>query len=545
VRPAAAWLQLLMASLLLAACGQSVDSTTAPSAIRVGTRLAADQTLRRAVDQMPRTLDPTLLTDIPAQHITDDLFEGLTTLALDGGVAPGVAESWEVSDDGKTWLFHLRTAQWSNGDAVTAHDFVYAWRREVDPRTGAEYAQSMAPVRNALAIATGKLPVESLGAEALDAHTLRVELEAPTPYLLALLSASYMMPLHRATVERLGDDWVRPGNMVSNGAFMLEAVVIGNRITLRKNPRYWAAGTVRLQHVIYYPIDRTEQSSRFQAGELELTDSFPIQQYQWLKRQLGDQVVTAPYLGIFMLGLNMQQPPFAGNRALRMALTLAVDREILVNKVRQGVYVPAYSTIPPLTGYEAAIPAWRNLDDAARHALARRYYKEAGYGPDRPLQVELHYPTDSDNRYIYEAIAAMWRVNLGADIRTYNEEFRVLQQNRHLHLLDLFHHAWIGDYPDPYTFLQIFQTGFGINDGAYANPRYDALLEQANLLADNEQRYRLLRQAEQILNEDVPNIPLYFYACRHLIKPYLKGWQLNILDRNLSRYMYLLEHEGH
>jgi oligopeptide transport system substrate-binding protein len=534
-----------MASLLLlAACSPSADSVTAPANIRVGTTLATDQTLRRAVDQMPRTLDPTLLTDIPAQHITDDLFEGLTTLAQDGSVIPGVAESWEVSADGKTWVFHLRAARWSNGEPLAAHDFVYAWRREVDPKTGAEYAQSMAPVRNALSIASGKLPVEALGVEALDVRTLRVQLEAPTPYLLALLSANFMMPLHRATVERWGDDWVRPEHMVSNGPFRLTEVVIGNRITLTKNPQYWAADTVRLQRVIYYPIDRAEQNSRFLAGELHLTDSFPIQQYQWLKQQLGEQVVTAPYLGIFMLGLNMQKPPFAGNRALRLALTMAVDREILVSKVRQGVYVAAYSTIPPLAGYESALPEWRHLGDDARHALARRYYAEAGYGPHRPLQVELSYPTDSDNRYIYEAIAAMWRVNLGADIRTYNEEFRVLQQNRRLHLLDLFHHAWIGDYPDPYTFLQIFQTGFGINDGAYSNPRYDELLTRANLLADNAQRYRLLQQAEQLLNEDVPNIPLYFYACRHLIKPYLKGWQLNILDRNLSRYMYLLQHEG-
>ena len=534
-----------MAGLALAACGApSGPSAVQGAPIRVGQQLATEQHLRRAIDQMPRTLDPTLLTDIPGQRVTDDLFEGLTTLAVDGSIAPGVARSWEVSADGLSWTFHLREARWSNGEAVTAGDFVYAWRRTVNPKTGAEYAQSLAPIRNALAIIEGRQPPETLGATALDAHTLRVELNAPTPYLLALLTGNFMQPLHGATVEKWGDDWIRPEHMVSNGPFVLQESVIGNRITLRRNPQYWDAANVRITLITFYPMDRAEQNGRFLAGDLHFTESFSAEQFGWLKSQLGDQVVTAPYLGTFMIGLHMQQPPFANNRALRRALLLAVDRDILTRRVRQGLYPPAYTLVPPLPGYDSPVPEWATWSDERRHAEARRLYAEAGYSRDKPLRVDLTYPTDADNRQNYEAIAAMWRVNLGADVRTYNEEFRVMQQNRRLHLLQMYHFAWIGDYPDPFTFLQLFQTGFGINDGLNSNPRYDALLNAANAEADNARRYQLFRAAEMLLDEDAPYVPLYFYSCRHLIKPYLKGWQTNILDRNLSRHMYLLQHEG-
>ncbi|HMI36524.1 MAG TPA: ABC transporter substrate-binding protein, partial [Steroidobacteraceae bacterium] len=292
------------------------------------------------------------------------------------------------------------------------------------------------------------------------------------------------------------------------------------------------------------PLDRAAQTDRFFAGDLAFTDSFSAEQTAWLRQRLGDQVVSGPYLGNFVLGLNVVRPPFAGNRSLRLALTLAVDREPLVRYVRQGLYLPAYTPTPPLPGYRAPVPQWAGLPEAQRHALARQYYTAAGYSAQRPLHVELHYPTDSDNRRTYEAVAAMWRANLGAEVSTYNEEFRVQLNERHLKKLSLFHFAWIGDYPDPFTFLQLFQTGFGYNDGGYSNPDYDALLNAAGNEADAARRYDELAQAEALLNADVSCIPLYYYATRHLIKPYVRGWTSNIQDRNLSQYMYLLDHQG-
>jgi len=534
------------ALLTLAAC--TADEGAAggrPQIPTVGTALAGSQVLIRAVDAGGmRSIDPSISTDVPAAHVLDDLFEGLTRLDERGEPVPGAAASWETSADGRTWTFHLRPAQWSNGAPLRAGDFVYAWRRTVDPATASDYAQALAPVTNALAISTGKLPPSALGISAPDERTVRVTLNAPTPYLLSLLTKSYTYPQYEPAIRAHGDDWVRPGNIVSNGAFVLREYVIGGRVTLERNARYWDTPHVRLQQVVYLPLDRAVQTARFFAGELMFTDSFSAEQTAWLRARLGSQVVSAPYLGNFVLGLNAQRPPFAGNRNLRMALTLGVDRETLVRYVRQGLYQPAWTPTPPLPGYQAPVPAWARLPEADRHALARRYYAAAGYSAQHPLRIALHYPTDSDNRRTYEAVAAMWRANLGADVDTYNEEFRVQLNERHLKKLSLFHYAWIGDYPDPYTFLQLFQSGFGYNDGGYSNPRYDALLTEAGNEADAARRLQLLSQAEAILDEDVASIPLYYYSTRHLIKSYVRGWTSNIQDRNLSQYMYLLEHQG-
>ena len=542
---APAVLALAAAALLaLGACTDGAATRTTGGAPKVGPARAAVQRLARAVDAGGmRSIDPSISTDVPAAHVLDDLFEGLTRLRQDGEPGPGVAERWETSADGRVWTFHLRAARWSNGATVRAGDFVYGWRRTVDPRTASDYAQALAPVRNALAISAGSMSVTELGIAAPDERTLRVELNAPTPFLLSLLTKSYTYPQYEPAIRAHGDDWVRPEFMVSNGAFRLQEYVIGGRVTLVKNPLYWDAAHVRLEQVDYLPLDRAVQTERFFAGDLAFTDSFSAEQTAWLRSRLGEQVVSAPYLGNFVLGVNVTRAPFAGNRALRMALTLGVDRETLVRYVRQGLYQPAWTPTPPLPGYAAPVPAWARLPEAQRHSLARRYYAQAGYSDRHPLRVELHYPTDSDNRRTYEAVAAMWRANLGAEVGTYNEEFRVQLNERHLKQLELFHYAWIGDYPDPLTFLQLFQTGFGYNDGGYSNPRYDALLAAAGNEADAARRLGQLAQAESILNEDVACIPLYYYATRHLIKPYVRGWTSNIQDRNLSQYMYLLEHQ--
>jgi oligopeptide transport system substrate-binding protein len=531
----------------LAACGGGAPGADVPAvpAIHVGAGLAADQTLRRAIDSMPRTLDPSLLTDTPAQKVLDDLFEGLTALGLDGSIVPGVAASWEVSADGKQWVFHLRPeARWSNGDPVTSADFIYAWRREVDPKTGAEYAQALAPIVGAMAIATGHAPVASLGVDAPDPLTVRIVLNSPTPYLLFLLADSFMQPLHRATIERWGDDWTRPEHWVSNGPFVVKEVVIDDRISVAKNPLYWDATSVRPTRVDYFPLDTLTQVGRFMAGDIQFASIFPNSQFQWLKSRLGAQVVTGPYLGISQMAVNMQGPPFAMSRDLRLALNLALDRRILADKVREGLQPPAFSLIPPLPGYRQQLPEWASWSDERRHAEARRLYAAAGYSAAHPLRIQVDYPTNEDNRDVYDAITAMWLTNLGAQVEPYNEEFRVLLQNLRLHKPVLFQDSWIGDYPDPFTFLQLFQTGFDQNFGAYSDPAYDALLAAAAAEPDPARRFRFLEQAEQRLNAEGASIPVLYYASRHLVKPYLKGWQLNIQDRIVSRYMYLLEHEG-
>ena len=543
-RLAAPALSVVMA---LAACTPDggAMSNAAPDTLHVGTALAAQQVVTRGIDAgAVRSLDPSLATDIPAERVLDDIFEGLTRLDQAGEPAPGLATHWETSADGRIWTFHLRSANWSNGIAINAADFVYAWRRTVDPRTASDYGQALAAVVNAVDINEGRAAPDSLGIAAPDAHTVVVRLNAPTPYLLSLLTKAYAYPQYAPVIAAQGENWTLPSHLVSNGAFVLREHLIGGRITLEKNPRYWNAAQVRVQKVVYLPLDRAVQTDRFFAGDLSFTDSFSAEQTAWLRRRLGSQVVSAPYLGNFVLGVNALRPPFAGNRPLRLALSMAVDRETLVRYVRQGLYKPAWTPTPPLPGYAAPRPAWAALPEAERHAEARRLYQQAGYSTQQPLHIELHYPTDSDNRRTYEAVAAMWRMNLGAEVNTYNEEFRVQLNERHLKKLQLFHYAWIGDYPDPYTFLQLFQSGFGYNDGGYSNPHYDQLLSRAGAESNAGQRLVLLAEAEALLNEDVACIPLYYYASRHLIKSYLRGWTSNIQDRNLSQYLYVLEHEG-
>ncbi len=545
------WVLLCGIGMLLGCGGRSngpaVAGRTFPASqpLAVGTALAADQTITRALQDAPRTLDPTLSTDVLGQDVIDDLFEGLTAIGPDGGVAPGVASSWESSADGRTWTFHLRPeALWSNGDPVTSADFIYAWRRQVDPKTGSEYAQALAPIVGALDIATGHAPVDSLGVSAPDAHTLELSLVSPTPYILALLADSFLQPLHRATIDEFRDDWTRPEHMVSNGAFVLKELVLGDRIMLEKNPRYWASATVRPTRVVYYPLDSAIQISRFMAGDIELADIFPSDQFQWLRSQLGDQVHTGAYLGVQAVVFNMIVPPFAHDAKLRKALTMAVDRRLLADRVRQGVQQPAFTLIPPLAGYRQPMPEWANLSDEQRHAQAQRLYAEAGYSPQRPLKIELLYATDSTNRDMYDAVAAMWRTTLGAEVEPYNEEFRVYLQDAALHKALLVQNSWIGDFPDPFTFLQLFQSGFEQNFGGFSNRRFDDLLAAATHEPDSARRYRLFERAEALLNDEAVAVPLLYYTSRHLIKPYLKGWHLNLLDRMPSRYLYVLEHAG-
>jgi oligopeptide transport system substrate-binding protein len=534
----------------LAACSQ--QSTTAAQAqaapsITVGTALAPVQSVARTLDDAPRSLDPQLTTDIPSQRVLDDLFEGLATLSIDGQAVPGAAVSWQQSADGLTWVFQLRPeARWSNGAPLTAGDFVYSWRREVDPRTGAGYAQALSPIVNALDIALGHKSPETLGVEATDAHTLTVHLNAPTPYLLELLVQNYLYPVYQPAIERYGDDWVRPEHLVSNGAFALQEDLIGARITLRPNPYYWDAAHVQLKSVVYFNIpDRAQAVLRFLAGDVQFTDSFAASQRPWLKSVLGDQVVNAPWLGIYMLAFNFKMPPFRDNPALRRALILAIDRASLTRYLKYDMYVPADTLMPPLTGYQPQHPAWATLSRSDREALARRLYAEAGYSLKHPLRVDISTSVQgADERHYFEAVAAMWHSVLGAEVSVDESEYKVMSQNRELHRLPLFLDSWIGDFADPVNFLQLFYGDSSLNYGGYRNARFDALLDRAAQEPDNPARYRLLEQAEALLNEDGVYIPLYYYSTRHLVKPYIQGWHSNLMDRNLSRYMYVLEHQG-
>ncbi len=535
----------LLLALLIASCS-GPGKPGAAARIQVSSELAAQQVIRRQIAGDPQTLDPSLSSGVPAAHVLDDLFEGLVGVGEDGNNVPGVAASWETSADGRTWTFHLRDdARWSNGQPVTAQDFVYAWRRQVDPATASEYAEALTPIENAEAIFNGKMEPAKLGVEAHDAQTLIVRLKSATPYLPSLLTNAYLYPLYEPAIRQWGEAWTQPGHLVSNGAFLLSERVINGHIALLKNPYYWDAKQVRLTEVIYHPIsDFSAAQDQFLAGNLDFTNRLNTPQVEWLRKNLGSQVVYAPYFGTALFAFNLTKPPFQGNPKLRLALSMALDREILAKYVSRGTVIAAYNLVPPLQGYDPAIPDWARLSDADRHALARKMYQEAGYSDQHPLETVMTYPSGgASTRQYMEAMSAMWLTNLGAHVQIYNMEWKVLLQSRTLKEPVFFWDAWIGDYPDPLTFMQLFQTGLGQNDGGYSNPRFDALVNEAADTVEPQRHFQLFHQAEEILNQDAAFVPMYYYESPHLIKPYVKGWKSNVMDRNLSRYLYVLKHQ--
>lgn len=546
----AAVLLIALSSLLLFPLGcanpENVTHVAAAQTIQVSSELAPDQVINRQLETDPRTLDPSLSQDVVGFIVLQDLFEGLTTVSSDGSTIPGVATSWETSADGKIWTFHLRKeARWSNGEPVTADDFVYAWRREVDPATASEYSQALAPIQNAMEIADGKMPVDKLGVESMGPQILVVHLHAPTAYLPALLTNAYLFPLYAPAVKQWGDAWTQPAHMISNGPFVLSDRVLNGHITLLKNSHYWDAAHVRLTRVNYQVVeDNTAAMNQYLAGDLDLTDRFPASDKDRLVQMLGSQLVLFPNFATAMFSFNVAKQPFINNPKLRVALSAALDRDILSKYVLRGIEPPAYNVMPPLTGYDPAIPDWAKMTPDARHAYARSLYQQAGYSDRNPLETVLTVMTQGpEQRRFMEAVVAMWQVNLGAKVQLYFEEWKVFLQAKQQKQPLLYWDAWSGDYPDPFTFMQLFETDNGMNSGSYHNAQYDSLIEEASNTNDAAKRLQLFRQAEGILNEDAPTIPVYFYAGTHLIKPYVKGWEPNVMDQILSRYIYILAHQ--
>lgn len=501
--------------------------------------VAAPLLLRIGNGNEPETLDPHRAEGVSASNIVRDLYEGLTALSPRGEVMPGVAERWEISADGREYLFHLRPqARWSNGDALSAEDFVAGLRRSVDPATASAYAQMLAPIEGASAVIGGALPSDRLAVQALDPQTLRIRLRAPTPYFLGLLAHPSSFPIHQPSLARWGRDFSRPGRLVSNGAYALADWVPQGQVRLRRNAHYWNDRNTAVDAVEFRPSeDANSELKRYRADELDISYEIPLLQAPWLRQHLGGELRIAPYIGTYFYGFNCSQPPFKDNPKLRAALTLAVDREVIVSKVMNAVALPAYSLVPPgISGYTPPQPEWAGWTRDQRLVEARRLYAEAGYSAAHPLEVELRYNTHDDHRRIATVIAAMWKQWLGVRTRLLNEEFKVFIQNRNLRqLTQLFRAVWIGDYDDASAFTDILHSRHGQNDMAYDNPRYDALLAAAAAEADPARRQGLLAEAERLLQADWPVLPIYTYVSKHLVKPWVQGWQDNALDIHYSK----------
>ncbi|MEN8720339.1 MAG: peptide ABC transporter substrate-binding protein [Oceanococcaceae bacterium] len=506
--------------------------------------LAPEQILHRGNGAEPQTLDPHRAEGVPASNILRDLYEGLTAEAPNGDLVPGGAERWEISDDGRVYTFYLRRdARWSNGDPVTAADFAYGLRRSADPATLSKYSQILSSIENAEAVIAGDMPPEALGVEVLDDYTLEVRLKAPTPYFLGLLSHSSTYPAHRASIEEHGDRFSRPGNLVGNGAYFLHNWVVQSHVHLKRNPHYWGNADVVLDEVYFHATeDQSSELKRYRAGELHFTNEVPLAQVRWIRENMPEEFRVSTYLGTYYYGFNLTQPPFKGNKALRRALTMAIQREIITEKVTRLGEQPAYSWVPPgVNNYTAQIPEWSRWPWPRQLEEARRLYAEAGYGPDNPLHIELRYNTSENHKKVAVAIAAMLKQNLGVRVNLVNEEWKVFLQNRkQKRVTQLFRAGWIGDYNDAYTFSELMHSKHGINDSAYNSPRYDALLEQASVEGDEARRREILEEAERLMLEDQPIMPIYFYVSKKMVSPRLDGFVPNIMDRHYSKHFRLL-----
>ncbi|MEL7184806.1 MAG: peptide ABC transporter substrate-binding protein [Pseudomonadota bacterium] len=482
--------------------------------------------LKRALPTEPESLDAHKARSIQAADVLRDLGEGLVTHSPGGELIPGTASSWEISEDGLTYTFSLRPeARWSNGDPVTAQDFVTGMERLVDPATAAFYAEFLSDIAEV---------------GALDDHTLVIKLARPTPYLLSLLTHPAAYPMHAPSLAEHGDSFARPGNLVSNGAYVLNAWIPGSIIVLRRNEHYWNNAATAIDEVQHHIIvQETAELARYRAGEIHITSVVPPENFAQVRDEMGDQLRVAPYLGIYYYGYNLTKPPFKDNPKLRQALSMAIDRELIVERVTGRGEAPAYSWVRPgMSNYEPPQLSYAALTQDERNQIARRLYVEAGYSEDNPLDVEIRYNTSDTHQRVALAIQSMWQEVLGFEATLINEEFQVLLANmREQEVTQVFRSSWIGDYDDAHDFLKNLQTGNPMNMPGYSSEQYDSLMTRAALQVDPERRRLYLEEAERVMLADHPTIPIYFYVSKHLIHPDIEGWGDNVLDYHYSQHL--------
>ncbi|MCR8923736.1 peptide ABC transporter substrate-binding protein [Dasania sp. GY-MA-18] len=493
----------------------------------------------------PQELDPHVVTGVPEHNIIMALIEGLvsknpTTLEP----IPAVAESWSVSEDGRVYTFNIRsTARWSNGDPLTAEDFAWSWRRALLPELGNQYAYMYYPIVNAEAFATGELQdFSQVGVKVISPLSLQVTLTHPTPFFLQLLDHYSMFPVHRATIEKFGQPgeantlWTRAGNFVGNGPFMLEQWDLNKVVKVKKNPQYWDASTVRLNGIYFYPTENvTTEERMFRAEQLHYTYDVPIEKIAVYQREKPQQIKISPYLGTYFYRFNTRLKHLSDVR-VRKALAMSIDRKSLVENVLKAGQLPAYTITPPNTlGYTAS--SQLRYDPAA----ARTLLAEAGYKDGEGFPVtEILYNTHEQHRKVAVAIQQMWKKELNINVRIHNQDWKVYLDSESSGNFQISRASWIGDYVDPNSFLDMWLTGGGNNRTGWSNKTFDYLIQNvAPSAKTKKQRYAAFQEAESILTDELPIIPIYTYVSKHLVHPSVKGLSSNILDTLYFKYMYL------
>jgi oligopeptide transport system substrate-binding protein len=487
-----------------------------------------------------KSLDPHFVDGTNESNIEGEMLIGLLTVDAAGRPIPGAATHWEVSPNGKSWTFHLRDHVWSDGRPVTTQDFVFAWQRLLDPTTGATYAYNLWVVKNAHAISQGKLPPAALGVRAPDDKTLVVELEHPAAYLPELLTHDTAYPLPRHVVIAKGNAWSKPGNFVANGPYVPREWIVNDHVMLVKNPRFYDAAHVRIDVINYFPTpDSNAAVRRLRAGELDTQTPIPLTEIDWLRRNMTGAVHTKPFLGLSYISINLKRPPL-DDRRIRRALNLALNREIITEKVLRLGEPPAYSIVPPATANYPNGPQldFRALPAAERLKRAQWLMTQAGYGPDNRLRLVYETFDEPNNKRVAAVVQAMLR-DIYVDLDISAIDAAVHGRNMTSGNYDLGVASWFADFNDASNFLDLLRSDSGNNYGRYANPAFDAALNAAQQEPDATKRSALLQRAEAMALKDYPWIPLRFRTTQDLVQPYVKGWVDNPRDMHRTRWLWI------
>lgn len=528
-------------AVLLTSLGYAQAASVPPNTV-----LATEQSITINNGTEVASLDPHKTEGVPESDVITNLLEGLVSTDNQGHLVPGVAQQWQ--QQGNIWTFTLRPdARWSNGDPVTAADFVYSWQRLVDPKTASPYASYLqyGHVLNIDEILAGKKPPSALGVKALDDHRLQVTLSQPVPYFIAMTENTALKPVHRQTVEQWGDKWTRPEHYVGNGAFTLNNWVVNEKITLKRNPQYWNNAHTVIETATFLPISsETSDVNRYRSGGIDITNgAIPPELFPMLKKELGAQVHVTPYLCTFYYELNNQRPPFNDAR-VRAAVKLTLDRQIIAEKIMGQGQIPAFGFTPPyINGGTFSAPAWFNQTQAERNAAAKQLLAEAGYSAQKPLSFTLLYNTSDQNKKQAIAAASMWKKNLGANVTLQNQEWKTMLNTRHEGNYDVARATWCSDYNEPSTFLTMLLSNSSTNTGFYRSPTFDALMAKSLTATDDAQRAALYQQAEAQLDKDSALVPVYYRVSVRLVKPWVGGYTgKDPQDRQNIQYYYITKH---
>ncbi|HWG70493.1 MAG TPA: peptide ABC transporter substrate-binding protein [Steroidobacteraceae bacterium] len=497
--------------------------------------------LRRGLPGEPRTLDPQLADDTFSFPVLRDLYEGLTAEDRNGRIVPGVAESWTVDTTGTVYTFVLRpNAKWSDGAPIVAMDFVRGLRRAVDPRTASGSSALLTVIKGASDIIAGNKKVVALGVTATNENSVQIELEHPAPFVLQILSQPIAAPARVQTdaASAMAGSGEKP--KISNGAYVLINRVPGSFIDLAKNPKYWDKSNVSIERVRYVNTEsEATEIRKYVAGEIDMTSTIPAPDLDRVTQKYGAEIQASPILGTLYLGLNVSGPPLRDSRDLRQALSMTVDREMISTHIILGV-TPAYSFVANgVRGYKPPAYAWSKWSRERQLTYAQTLYERAGYSKKRPLHLKLYFNTGESIQRIMIAIATNWEQNLGVDVDLVSDEFRVfLAGRKDRSRWDVIRLGWYADYDDPASFLDVFSRDNSQNDPGYMSSDFNNLIDAARREPNSDVRMSLLQSSEEVLLNDYPIIPVYFYTARRLVKPNLGGAEITPLHHTYSKHLY-------